>query len=172
VRPLTSVYANRSARFQITVRTSHPDLMPGAFAQVRRLGPAEVTHAETTNEPSVLTRVEIRRANIRRTNELGLVVTLKLPAGGSRLGFSVVKTEGAAQLTQSTEVVQANLAIQSNEIPFVVKVASVPPPVSQPAPSSPEPSPTSPAPSPEPPPPTSCSAGCHGPLGGPPPHGT
>lgn len=165
VRPLTSVYANRSARFQITVRTSHPQLMPGAFAQVRRLGPAEV------GQPPVIARVTIAPTNIRPPDQLSLVVTMKLPAGRSTLGFSVVGTEGAAQLTQSAEGVQADLALQSNEVLFVVTARAAPSPVPRPAPSDPGPTPT--APSPEPSPPSSCWAGCHGPPGGgPPPHGT
>lgn len=122
----SSAIANRPANYEITVQASDAGLVIGGVSRLRLLTASETPQGQTP-APEFISLTDIKQANVVG-GSIKVLMTVKLPAGRHRLGFSVFKAATASQTVRSSGVVQANAdQVESNEavIP-VVKITAAP----------------------------------------------
>ncbi len=94
VRPLGRVLPDRPVSVELTVTVSNPDAVVGGQALVRNTTPSDVT-CQAPEQGPLLAAVTIADANLAG-NVLLVVMGLQVPAGQTRLCFSVSTPRGTA----------------------------------------------------------------------------
>lgn len=128
VRPRGTVFADRDATLEITVRASDPARLVGTRAIIRRLlaGAQQVRAGQVGDVAPIVSSVEVTASHIVG-DLVRLLMPVRLPLGTSRLRFQMLSPFLVFQTARGGQSASGRPVI-TNAIDFQIEAREVPPP--------------------------------------------
>lgn len=128
VRPLGTVFADRDATLEITVRASDPSRLVGTRAIIRRLlaGAQQVRAGQVGDVAPIISSVEVTGSHLLG-DLIRLLMPVRLPLGTSRLRFQMLSPFLVFQTARGGQSASGRPVI-TNAIDFQIEAREVQPP--------------------------------------------